>query len=269
MQGDLNFCGEASVGVEAAAQGSVRAWVPPIEKGGLRARLAESAEDHAAALALRAARFRAGRADRDPLDALCMHVLVEPAGGGAPVLTFRLLHLRTAREIGLSYAARSYDLGRLARYPAPILEIGRFCARGKLPDAAAVRLAWALLTRYVDGHNIGLMMGCSSFPGCDPAPYRDAFALLSRRHLAPPRWAPRANAPETYGFSRALAGAQPDLRRANREMPSLLRTYLAMGGWVSDHAVIDRDLGTLHVFTAVEVARIPEPRKRLLRADAA
>ena len=34
-----------------------------------------------------------------------------------------------------------------------------------------------------------------------------------------------------------------------------------MGGWVSDHAVRDPGLGTLHVFTAVEIARIP-PRKR-------
>ena len=49
-------------------------------------------------------------------------------------------------------------------------------------------------------------------------------------------------------------------------LPPLLRTYLAMGGWVSDHAVIDRDLDTLHVFTAVEVARIPPARARALRA---
>ena len=43
-------------------------------------------------------------------------------------------------------------------------------------------------------------------------------------------------------------------------------TYLAMGGWVSDHAVVDRDLHTLHVFTGVEIARIPAARARLLRA---
>jgi hypothetical protein len=39
-----------------------------------------------------------------------------------------------------------------------------------------------------------------------------------------------------------------------------------MGGWVSDHAVIDRHLGTFHVLTAVEIAAIPPTRKRLLRA---
>ena len=52
-------------------------------------------------------------------------------------------------------------------------------------------------------------------------------------------------------------------------MPPLLRSYLAMGGRVSDHAVIDRQLNTLHVFTGLETAAIPEARKRLLRAVAA
>ncbi|MBA4351813.1 MAG: ornithine-acyl-ACP acyltransferase, partial [Rhodobacter sp.] len=38
--------------------------------------------------------------------------------------------------------------------------------------------------------------------------------------------------------------------------------------WVSDHAVLDPDLDTLHVFTAVEIAAIPPVRARLLRLDA-
>ena len=49
-------------------------------------------------------------------------------------------------------------------------------------------------------------------------------------------------------------------------MPPLLRTYLMMGGWVSDHAVIDPQMNTLHVFTGLEIRAIPEARKRLLRA---
>jgi len=38
-----------------------------------------------------------------------------------------------------------------------------------------------------------------------------------------------------------------------------------MGGWVSDHAVVDNDMNTLHVFTGVEIGAIPPARKRLLR----
>lgn len=39
-----------------------------------------------------------------------------------------------------------------------------------------------------------------------------------------------------------------------------------MGGWVSDHAVVDRDLDTLHVFTGLEVARVSANRARLIRS---
>ena len=53
-----------------------------------------------------------------------------------------------------------------------------------------------------------------------------------------------------------------------QRMPPLLRSYLAMGGWVSDHAVVDRDLDTLHVFTGFEVRAIPEARVRALRLAA-
>ena len=48
-------------------------------------------------------------------------------------------------------------------------------------------------------------------------------------------------------------------------MPPLLRSYLTMGGWVSDHAVVDRDLNTLHVFTGLEISAIPPARARALR----
>ena len=48
-------------------------------------------------------------------------------------------------------------------------------------------------------------------------------------------------------------------------MPPLLRGYLSLGGWVSDHAVIDEDLDTLHVFTGVEIRNVPNRIAILLR----
>jgi len=59
---------------------------------------------------------------------------------------------------------------------------------------------------------------------------------------------------------------KPDMTRALRRMPPLLRSYLMMGGWVSDHAVVDVQMNTLHVFTGIEIRSIPATRKRLLRA---
>ena len=108
-----------------------------------------------------------------------------------------------------------------------------------------------------------LLFGCSSFLGTDAAGYEDAFAMLRERHLAPPRWRPRVKAPEVVRF--APLTDQPDAGRAMAGMPPLLRSYLMMGGWVSDHAVMDRKLNTMHVFTGLEVRSIPPARARTLR----
>ncbi|MEM7440745.1 MAG: GNAT family N-acyltransferase [Pseudomonadota bacterium] len=243
--------------------------VAPVVKGLWRGRLAENAMDRAAALELRSAQFRDGDVDEDALDEVCRHVLVEPVDGGPPVATFRFLHLSDGAGIALTYSAQFYDLGRMKDYDQPVLEIGRFCTQDGIVDGDVLRVGWAVLTRYVDAYGIGIMFGCSSFPGNDVSIYRDGLALLKERYLAPERWRPGIKAAETAKYSEMFMDYKPTLKAANQQLPSLLRTYLTMGGWVSDHAVIDRDLGTFHVFTGVEISAIPETRKRLLRADAA
>ena len=46
---------------------------------------------------------------------------------------------------------------------------------------------------------------------------------------------------------------QDKRERAKNFLPPLLKFYLRLGGKVSDHAVIDRDLDTLHVFTYLDL----------------
>ncbi|MEM8581620.1 MAG: ornithine-acyl-ACP acyltransferase, partial [Pseudomonadota bacterium] len=86
-----------------------------------------------------------------------------------------------------------------------------------------------------------------------------------QRHIAPKRWLPRVKAPSVFPFAQRLKRRRPDMKRAQQGMPPLLRTYLLMGGWVSDHAVVDQDLNTLHVFTGLEIGAIPPARARILR----
>lgn len=243
-----------------------------LEKGRYRTRMCAGADDIRAAQALRYRCFvdpRGEGLDADLFDDICRHVLIEEAGEAGPVGCFRLLSLKDGREIGQSYSAQFYDLSALSAMTAPMLELGRFCIRPDRVDPDILRLAWGALTRFVDAQGVGMLFGCSSFRGTDPAPYRDAFAMLGARHLAPSDRNPGRRSAETYAFAAELSGHRPDPREAQRRMPPLLRTYLLMGGWVSDHAVIDRDLGTLHVFTGLEIGAIPETRARLLRGVAA
>ncbi|MGE4612182.1 MAG: GNAT family N-acyltransferase [Paracoccaceae bacterium] len=235
------------------------------------ARFAQNDADIESAQTLRARSFQdgSGGLDSDRFDALCKHILVEECATGSLVCTYRLLPLRNGPEIDKSYSAQFYDLSGLYGIEGMVAEVGRFCVDPKFNDADILRVAWSILTSFVDQNEVELLFGCSSSSGTATAIYTDAFGLLKEHHLAPKSRLPKVKAPNVFRFASQLKQFKPDLKAAQKHLPPLLRTYLLMGGWVSDHAVVDADLNTLHVFTGLEIKGIPAARKKFLRATAA
>lgn len=240
-----------------------------LRKGRYGARLADGAAGLARAQALRhqcflmrgAARARPDGLDRDAFDAHCRHVLIEDAAGTLAA-TFRFLPLRTGADIDLSYAAQFYDISGLLIGP-PIAELGRFCIRPDAQDGETLRAAWGALAGLVRKTGAETLFGCASFPGARAADHAAALAHLHARHLGPADRRPAVHAPETVPLADLSPGTP---RETLRQLPPLLRSYLSLGGWVGDTAVIDRDLDTLHVFTALDIADVPAARVRSLLA---
>lgn len=234
------------------------------QRGGYTVRQATDPQEIQALQRLRARCFdRDVPLDHDDFDARALHFGVY-APEGDLLGCYRLTEYEGA-QITQSYAAQTYDVAPLTAYRGVMLELGRFCVDPDTDDPEVLRTAWAALTQRVDARGVTLLFGCSSFAGTDPAPYADALALLRLRHLGPELWRPKRAQAGAVRFCDGPA-VRPDLKQAQRSMPPLLRTYLLMGGWVSDHAVIDPVMNTLHVFTGLEIAKIPPARKRLLRA---
>ena len=230
------------------------------------ARLAHGPADMARVMAFRAAAFpRRSGPEEDAQDGLSAHVMVEEAG--ALRASFRVMLFGWGAGLAQGYAARFYDVGPLSGYARPIAEVGRFCVApgGVHPDV--LRLAWGAMTRVVDEGQAGLILGCSSFRGADWTRHRAGLSLLAEGFIGPANHLPGRKAAEVVEYP-SLVGPVTDRRAALSGLPPLLRTYLGMGGWVSDHAVVDRELDTLHVFTCVEVDRIPAARVASLRAVA-
>ena len=246
----------------------------PFRKGHYLVRLAETPEDLRQAQRLRWLCFMARNqpsqdgVDEDALDLDCQHMLVEDQRTGQLVCCFRFLPLKNGAEIARSYSAQFYNLSALRSFDGPMVEMGRFCVHPEVLDPNVIRIAWAAMTRFVDEAGIEMLFGCSSFIGTEPEQHAEAFAMLRKRHLGPRRWLPRVKAPNVFRFARKLRLREPDPKLAMAAMPPLLRSYLAMGGWVSDHAVVDQALRTMHVFTGVEIRAIPPSRRRLLQASA-
>lgn len=249
----------------------VASMMQPFRRGKYLARLADTAEDVRKAQHLRWLCFVAptqekndsDHLDKDPLDDKCHHMLVTDVSTDRLVCCFRFLPLAGGAEISRSYSAQFYNLDALRDFDGPMAEIGRFCIHPALYDPDILRVAWAAMTRFVDETGVEMLFGCTSFTGTEPEEHAETFALLKERHLAPRRWLPKVKAPSAFRFARTPR--KPDLKKAMATMPPLLRTYLAMGAWVSDHAVVDPVLRTMHVFTGVEIRAIPPKRKHLLR----
>ena len=235
-----------------------------LTKGRYRARFAKEARDVDRALALRGRAF--GKAeDRDQFDDAFRHGLIEVAGTGDLVGCFRFKPYDSGALISQGYAAQFYDISRLAGQPGAKAELGRFCMAPDRHDPDILRLAWGLITRAVDEAGVTTLFGCASFQGIDPARHSAAFAQLHANHLARPEVLPGPRASELVWFGRQRADTALG---AGAQLPPLLRSYLAMGGWVSDHAVIDRAMDTIHVFTGLDLASVPPARARFLRAIA-
>ncbi|WP_420863341.1 GNAT family N-acetyltransferase [Algirhabdus cladophorae] len=235
-------------------------------KGGFAARLTTAPVDIRAAQRLRHQAFRGGEGlDCDPYDEACVHLLVEDRADGRLLACARVKVIETQTDLQACYSAQRYNLANLADFGAPLLELGRFCALPHPKSTDILRTAWGHLTQTVDAKGIGLIFGCASFVGNNPELHAPVLQYLRSHSQGPAQL--RILPKSTHATPLPLGPDAP--REALGAMPPLLRSYLAMGGWVSDHAVRDYDLDTLHVFTALEVAKIPAARARALRAIAA
>jgi putative hemolysin len=201
-----------------------------------------------------------GPSDADMFDPVALHGIVTDTASGRPCVGFRVRVFPSTADLSHSYTGQFYDLSPLSGQTGPCLELGRFCQDRMRADPLALRVAWAALTRLADAQDVTLLIGCSSFEGADAQKHAPALATLKARHVGPPALRPRRKSPLAVD----LPG--PDVRPG--PLPPLLRSYLGLGGWVSDHAVCDPVLDTVHVFTGLCVADIPNRRKQRLRAMA-
>ena len=248
----------------------------------LHLRLAQTIEEVEAAQALRyrvfyeemaakatAEMVAAGR-DFDSFDEHCDHLLVFDSERGegpeAVIGTYRVMRREAARHRGRFYTAGEYDITNLLAFPGEVLELGRSCIEAPYRSGATMQLLWRGIADYVMAHDIGLMFGCASLPGVDPAELSLPLSYLYHHHLAPP--ALRAWAlPERYVAMNSMAPEEISARSALQMLPPLIKGYLRVGGFVGEGAVVDRDFGTTDVCVVVKTEWVTDRYHRHYRRD--
>ena len=216
-----------------------------------------------------AATDAAEMADTDAYDALCDHLLVIDEDAPAPdrvVGTYRLLRESIARAHAGFYSAGEFDLTTLTegsdRPAGELLELGRSCVLARYRTSATIALLWRGIADYISRHDIGLMFGCASFPGTDPAVHAPGLSYLYHHHLAAAQRRPRElDARVAAGQSVPLeqqARGTYDERRAMFQLPPLVKGYLRAGAQFGDGAYVDAAFNTIDVCVVLPVDRITD-----------
>lgn len=244
-----------------------------IDAGRFTVRLAESEEDVAAAQRLRYRVFveemgakpspedAALRRERDRFDEFFDHLLLidnesqpdDPLDGVAGV--YRLLRGKVAKEGCGFYGESEYDLTKIKEYPRETVELGRSCVGLDYRGGAAMHLLWTGLGNYVAEHNIEIMFGVASFHGNDPHELALPLSYLHHNHLAPEDLRVRTRE-EFFVPMDMIPADQIEKPAAMKAIPTLIKAYIRLGGFVGEGAYVDHDFNTVDVCLLMDTTRM-------------
>ena len=200
------------------------------------------------------------RLERDAHDPHYDHLLlVDPARDPATldhlVGVYRLMPGDRAAAAGGFYCAGEYDLAPLEQSGNRLLELGRSCIDPAHRGGTALYTLWQGLADYILERGIEVLFGVASFHGTDVAALAHPLGFLHHDHLAPPGLRVRA-LQTSFAAMDLLAPDEVDRRRAAREMPGLIKSYLRLGGFVGEGAWIDHAFNTTDICLVMETHRI-------------
>ncbi len=236
-------------------------------------RLAVSAEDTLAAQSLRYRVFveelgadgplvdHVAQLERDAFDEHAEQLLLldgARAEGDQVVGVYRLMDDTAAQLAGRYYSADEFDLTPLTGSGRRLMELGRSCLHPEYRGTAGVIHLWQGLADIVRARQIDVLFGVASFHGTDIANLAPSLSLLYRDHLAPEDIRVRSQ-----DYQAMDIGPVANRMAAMRNVPSLIKAYLRLGGFVGDGAFVDHAFNTTDVCLVLDLARM-NPRQAAL-----
>ena len=144
----------------------------------------------------------------------------------------------------------------MARHPGlRFLELGRSCVLADYRSKRTIEVLWQGIWAYINHHGIGVMTGCASFRGTDPAAHAEALTYLAHHCRTDAAWDIRA-VPGRYCPMDLMPIEAVSAKAAIAAMPPLVKGYLRVGARIGDGCVIDHEFSTVDVFVVLPVSEI-------------
>ncbi len=175
---------------------------------------------------------------------------------GRVVGTYRIINRDAAEKMGGFYTETEFDISKIKKSGANIVEMSRACVAPEYRENALVmRLLWAGLGEYIMRHKIGIVFGVASWTGTNPAESAQAISYLYYNHLSP------LSLRATVESTKLVPGVNPKLTRMNilpevfvdaniarRQMTPLVKGYLRINATFGRGVFIDKPFNSYDVF---------------------
>jgi putative hemolysin len=196
--------------------------------------------------------------ERDEFDPFFDHMILVDTRRAAPdhvVGVYRLLPDTQAAKMGRFYSEAEYDLSALKASGRKLLELGRSCLHEDYRGGTAMFHLWNGLAEYVTERGIEILFGVASFHGTDVEALAHPLSFLHHNHLAPEALRTRVVQGAFQPMDRIPAD-QVNRLEAMRAIPSLIKGYLRLGGYVGEGAFIDWEFNTIDVCLIMDTEKM-------------
>lgn len=202
------------------------------------------------------------RLEKDRFDPYVDHLLLWDNRITQVVGVYRVMRQDQAEAAGGFYSASEYDVSPLIASGRKLLELGRSCLHKEYRGGTAMFHLWSALAEYVAQHEIEILFGVASFHGNDVQSLAEPLSLLHHKHLAPSELRVRAQATHFQQMD-LLPIDRLDPRKAMLQVPSLIKAYLRLGGFVGEGAFVDDAFNTIDVCLILDTERMNQRQARL------
>jgi putative hemolysin len=202
------------------------------------------------------------RLERDRFDPFCDHLLLMDQAHARVAGVYRVMRQDQAEAAGAFYSASEYDLDLLLSSGRSLLELGRSCLHRDYRGSTAMFHLWSALAEYIARHQIEILFGVASFHGTNVKALAEPLAFLHHRHLAPQEIRVRARA-DSFQRMDLVEEAKLDRRQCMLGVPSLIKSYLRLGGVVGEGAYVDHAFNTTDVCLILDTAKMNMRQARI------
>lgn len=209
--------------------------------------------------------------ERDQYDHFFDHLILIDDNLPKPnnvVGVYRLLRTEAAEMGAGFYSSNEFDLTKIMQCGRRVLELGRSCIDARYRSGVGLHYLWKGLAEYITTHQIDLLFGAASFSGTNLENVAHGLSFLHHNHLVKEELQITSFG-ENAVPTDILEPEKINRKLAMTQVPSLIKSYLRLGGGIGKGAYIDHDFNTIDVCMIMDTAQMSQKYKSFYQRSVA